>query len=206
MMKRTLFIACAALMCLFSIPTMAQLPTNNTDISPLLIGEQVPDVMLTGTDGKEYSLVSLTKDKPTIIIFYRGKWCSNCIRHFSQEIAPIETQISELGYNMLAICPDVPDTLIKTAQKVNLNPAHFYSDGEGALSKAMGVAVQQQERMLPMLSSYSGGKNKGYLPVPGEFILDTNQKIIFEYINPMSPSDKLRIRGKFLMAVLQALK
>lgn len=206
MMKRNLLIACAALMCLFGHQTIAQLPTNNTDIAPLLIGEQVPDVMLTGTDGKEYSLVSLTKDKPTLIIFYRGKWCSNCIRHFSQEIAPIEKQIFDLGYNMLAVCPDMPDTLIKTAQKVNLNPAHFYSDGEGALSKAMGIAVQQSERMLTMLSNYSGGKNKGFLPVPGEFILDTNQKILFEYINPMGSSDKLRIRGKFLMAVLQALK
>jgi peroxiredoxin len=205
-MKRTFILTCVVLMGMFSQQTMGQLPANNIDISPLLIGEQVPDVMLTGTDGKEYSLISLTRDKPTLIIFYRGKWCSNCIKHFSQEIAPIEKQISDLGYNLLAICPDMPDTLIATAKKVNLNQSHFYSDGDGALSKAIGVAVQQQERMLTLLSSYSGGKNKGYLPVPCEFVLDTNRKVTFQYINPMGPSEAIRIRGKFLLTVLQALK
>ncbi|MCJ7813054.1 AhpC/TSA family protein [bacterium] len=223
MMKQNLLIACAALMCMFSHPVVAQqqpagapqqqpagaasqLPTSNTDISPLLIGEQVPDVTLVGTDGKEHSLVSITKEKPTIIFFYRGKWCSNCIRHFSQEIAPHAAEIAALGYNIMNVAPDVPDSLIKTAQLTNLDPATFYSDGEGALSKAMGVAVQQQERMLATLTAYSGGKNKGYLPVPAVYILDINQKVLFMYINPMSPSDKLRIRGNFLMAVLGALK
>ena len=162
--------------------------------------------MLTGTDGLEHSLVNLTKAKPTIIIFYRGKWCGSCITHFSEEIAPIATEISNLGYNILAISPDMPDTLVKTAQKVKLNPAIFYSDGAGALSTAMGVAFQQQERMLATISSYLGGKNKGYLPVPGVYILSTDQKIIFEYINQNGPSAALRIKGKLLLVVLEALK
>lgn len=205
-MKKILIVMAVVLTGLFSTQLRAQLPATAFDISPLLIGETVPDVMLTGTDGQEHSLVALTKAKPTIIIFYRGKWCSNCITHFSEEIAPIATQISDLGYNLIAISPDMPDTLVKTAQKVKLNPANFYSDGAGALSDSLGIAFQQQERMLARLASYSGGKNKGYLAVPGVFILNTEQKILFEYINPNGPSSALRMRGKLLLAVLEALK
>lgn len=205
-MKKIFFILVFTLTGLFSLQLMAQLPTKGVDISPLLIGEKVPDAMLTGTDGKEYSLVTLTSDKPTLIIFYRGKWCSNCVKHFAQEIAPIEAQIASLGYNLLCISPDMPDSLIATAKKVNLNQSHFYQDGDGTLSTAMGIAVQQSETSLKRLADYSGGKNKGYLAIPSEFILDTTQKITFEYINPTSPAEAIRIRGKFLLTVLQGLK
>ena len=89
--------------------------------------------------------------------------------------------------------------------KTGLSADMFYQDGDGSLSSAMGVAFQQSERSLPRLEAYSGGKNKGYLAVPGVFVVNTDQDIIFEYINPNGPNHLLRIRGKFLVAVLQAL-
>jgi peroxiredoxin len=205
-MKKTFVLAIISLFCLMNSMVNGQLPATNFDISPLLIGEAIPDVMITDSKGVSQSVVALTKEKPTLIFFYRGKWCGNCITHFSEEIAPIATDIANLGYNIIAISPDVPDTLVKTAELVKLDPKVFYSDGEGALSTGMGVAVQQAERSLARLSSYSGGKNKGYLPVPSLFIVGTDQKIIFEYINPNGPQSDLRIRGKFLMIILQGLK
>jgi peroxiredoxin len=184
----------------------AQFAPTALDICPLLIGEPIPDVIITDSKGMSESLVTLTKEKPTVIFFYRGNWCSNCIIHFSQEIAPIVPEITKLGYNLIAISPDVPDTLIITSKKTGLDQAVFYSDGDGKLSTAMGVAFQQGEKSLSRLLAYSGGKNKGFLPVPSAFVVNTENKIIFEYINPNGPQHQLRIRGKFLLAVLQALK
>ena len=205
-MKKFIFTFLVMLFGLINSQVKAQLPATAFDISPLLIGEQAPDIMLTDVKGNQKSLVAITKEKPTVLFFYRGNWCSNCITHFSEQIAPIQSDILNLGYNMIAVCPDVPDTLLVTSQKTKLSSSIFYSDGDGALTKAMGIAWQQSERSLPRLLAYSGGKNKGFLPVPCVFVLDTSQKIIFEYINPNGPGSQLRIRGKFLLAVLQALK
>jgi peroxiredoxin len=205
-MKKYLFVFFVTLAGLIGSQIKAQLPATAFDISPLLIGEKAPDIMLTDTKGNQKSLVEITKEKPSVLFFYRGNWCSNCIIHFSEQIAPIQSDILNLGYNMIAVCPDVPDTLLITSQKTKLNSSMFYSDGDGSLTKAMGIAWQQSERSLPRLLAYSGGKNKGFLPVPCVFVLDTNQKIIFEYINPNGPGYQLRVNGKFLLTVLQALK
>ena len=205
-MKKTFFLLFISIAFLINSVAYGQLPATNFDISPLLIGEPIPDVMITDSKGVQQSIVALTKEKPTLIFFYRGKWCGNCVTHFSEEIAPIASEIATLGYNIIAISPDMPDTLVLTAQLVKLDPKVFYSDGEGALSTGMGVAVQQAERSLARLTSYSGGKNKGYLPVPSLFIVGTDQKIMFEYINPNGPQSNLRIRGKFLLTILQGLK
>ena len=205
-MKKIIFGFIIVLIGLINSQVMAQLPATAIDICPLLIGERVPNIMLIDTKGNQQSLVALTKEKSTVLFFYRGNWCSNCITHFSEQIAPIESEILNLGYNIIAISPDVPDTLLKTSQKTKLSSSIFYSDGDGSLAKAMGVAWQQSEKSLPRLLAYSGGKNTGFLPVPSVFVLDTDQKIIFEYINPNGPNHMLRIRGKFLLAVLQALK
>jgi len=186
-------------------PIKAQWAASYTEVSPLLIGETVPDAKIIGTDGNEHTLASLTQEKPTIIIFYRGKWCGNCVRHFSEEIAPNLQQINSLGYNLLNVSPDLPDTLIATSRLVNLPASVFYSDGTGDLSVAMGIAAQQAERMLTMLDTYSGGMNKGFLPVPAVIILDTDRKILFQHITPLGISDQGRVRGQYLIDILEAL-
>lgn len=205
-MKKFFTVFTIAIIGLINFQVKAQFAPTAFDICPLLIGEPVPDVMITDSKGVAKSLLTLTKEKPVVIFFYRGDWCSNCITHFSQEIAPIVPEITKLGYNIIAISPDAPDTLVVTARKTKLDQAVFYSDGDGKLSTAMGVAFQQGEKSLNRLLTYSGSKNKGFLPVPGVFVVNTDNKIIFEYINPNGPQHQLRIRGKLLLAVLQAMK
>jgi cytochrome oxidase Cu insertion factor (SCO1/SenC/PrrC family) len=55
----------------------AWIAENAVDISPLLIGEEIPDITLISTDGKQVTLASITGEKPSILLFYRGGWC-NC--------------------------------------------------------------------------------------------------------------------------------
>ena len=43
-------------------------------VQPLLIGTEIPDVILTRSDGSPCELAELIKSKPSIIIFYRGGW------------------------------------------------------------------------------------------------------------------------------------
>lgn len=179
---------------------MAQIADKAEDISPLLIGEKIPDITLVSAEGKHETLASITGEKPSVLLFYRGGWCPYCNRHLS-DIGTIEDKILNLGYQIIAISPDSPEKLNVTTEKDKLK-YRLFSDASGELSKAMGIAFKAPERSLNMLSEYSGGQNSGFLPVPSVFVTDKEGKIIFEYINP---DYKIRISADLLLAVLENL-
>jgi peroxiredoxin len=187
----------------FSINAYAQLPERAEDISPILIGETIPDITLVNTDSKEVNITDLLKEQPTVLIFYRGGWCPYCNAHLS-DIADIEQDIIAAGYRVIAISPDAPDKLNLTVDKKELKYT-LLSDSEGKLSTAMGIAFKAPDSKWKtnQLQKHSGGKNPGYLPVPSVFVVNKKGEVMFEHINP---NYKQRLDGKLLMAVLNALK
>ncbi len=179
----------------------AQIPGKAEDISPLLYGEVIPEALLTAPDGSKQSLSALINKKPTVLLFYRGGWCPYCNTHLA-EIQKAEGEIIRLGYQIVAVSPDSPENLKGSADKNQLK-YDLYSDGDGKLTKAMGIAFQAPERSTEMLKKWSGGANEGFLPVPSVFVVDTSGIIKFEYINP---DYKTRLSSDLLLAVLKALK
>jgi len=186
---------------LFANQTYAQLPEKAEDVSPLLIGEIIPETVLKTPDAVEYNVSNILSLKPTVIMFYRGGWCPYCNRHLA-EIQEAESEIIKLGYQIIAISPDSPENLKVTDEKNQLNYS-LYSDSDGTLSKAIGIAFKAPEKYSSMLSEKSDGLNEGFLPVPSVFVVDTSGKIIFEYINP---DYKTRLTSSLLIAVLKNLK
>lgn len=206
-MKKTAIFVLLSALCLSGNQIKGQVPTSALDISPLLIGETVPDGTLTDSKGSAVSFYSRISEKPTVVIFYRGDWCFNCIDHFKAEITPNLQTISDLGYKFIAISPDSPENLIVTSGKTNIDPSMLFGDCDGSLSKAFGIAWKQGERMKDMIIKSSGGKNTDpVLPVPAVFVIGPDKKIIFEYINPNGPQSALRMKWKLLHPVLQELK
>lgn len=186
---------------LFSqIGTAQNLPQLAEDIAPLLVGEIFPDSGASNMEGTSIQVQSLLDDKPAIVVFYRGGWCPYCNRHLA-ELAQIESQILDLGYQIIAVSPDAPVELNKTLDKNGINYT-LLSDGSGALAKAAGIAFQAPDRYGDRLSKYSDGANEGYLPVPAVFVINPEREILFEYI---SPNYKQRMSGAMLMAVLENL-
>ncbi|MEJ2113219.1 MAG: redoxin domain-containing protein, partial [Flavobacteriaceae bacterium] len=55
-----------------------EVPEKAEDISPLLIGEKIPNASLLDPDGNKVNLNKLIKVKPTVLVFYRGGWCPYC--------------------------------------------------------------------------------------------------------------------------------
>ena len=178
----------------------AQIPEKAADICPLLTGETMPDLSLTGMNGEETSLHQIIAEKPTVLIFYRGGWCPYCNIHLG-EIGQKEAEILELGFQVVAVSPDDAENLQETAGKDEAD-YRLFSDASGELSRAAGIAFQAPENCGQRLLDRSGGKNTGFLPVPAVFVLNTQGEILFEYINP---DYKKRLSGDLLLAVLNAL-
>jgi peroxiredoxin len=183
-----------------TLSVSAQLAEKAQDISPLLIGETVPDAVLKSVDSSDQSFLSILSKKPTVVLFYRGGWCPYCNTHLS-DIRDAESEILALGYQIIAISPDSPEYLKASDEKNELN-YQLYSDANGKLTKAMGIAFKVAERRKEKLFNKSGGLNDGFLPVPSVFIIDTSGQIVFEYINP---NYKKRMSSKLLIAVLKNL-
>ena len=189
-----------ALIGVIGFQSYAQVADKAADISPLLIGEVFPDILLKSQEASEHSILSILSKKPTVILFYRGGWCPYCSAHLA-DIQEAESEIIKLGYQIVAISPDTPQNLTITDDKNKINYS-LYSDSDGKLIKAIGIAFKAPEKYGQMLSEKSGGFNEGFLPVPSAFVVNTSGKILFEYINP---DYKTRLSSSLLLAVLKNL-
>lgn len=49
-------------------------PTSPRRVTPLLIGEAIPEAAVKMPAGETVQLRELTQRAPTLLIFYRGKW------------------------------------------------------------------------------------------------------------------------------------
>jgi len=158
-------------------------PQRPEDISPLLIGENIPVVSLPDASGNTIDLNALVAEKPTILIFYRGGWCPYCSKQLAG-LEGISQDLKNKGYQMIAISTDQPSRLMETAQKQDLK-YRLVSDADLELAKRFGIAYKAPKVYWDLLPKSTGGKNTELLlPVPSVFILDRKGKIHFEYINP----------------------
>ena len=189
------------LTCAFHTQLNAQLPEKAEDISPLLISETIPDIDLTDVDGQKVSVHKALKEKPAVILVYRGGWCPYCTGHLA-EVGQREAEILELGYQIIAVSPDAVAGIEETGMKEEVN-YQIFSDASGGFIKALGIAFKAPERYEQRLFKVSDGENNGFLPVPSVFVTNTSGEILFEYINP---NYRARLSADLLLAVLKTLK
>lgn len=107
---------------------------------PLKVGVQAPNAALRTPDGKETDLKSVLNGKPTVLIFYRGGWCPFCNRHLA-DLATVEDQLHDLGFQIVAITPDSPAEISKTIGKHKLT-YQVLSDTKAVSLQRFGVAYR----------------------------------------------------------------
>jgi peroxiredoxin len=178
-----------------------QIVPQATDISPLLIGETLPDAALLDAQGQTVKLGSVLRQQPTVLVVYRGGWCPYCNQHLAA-LAKAEAEILALGYQIVAISPDDYQNLKPTLAD---NDVHYklYADPGAKLIQAMGIAFQTPEDYVKYIAKKSKGEVTEALPVPTLMVVNQKSEILFEYINPTYST---RISPELLLAVLQQLK
>ncbi len=185
---------------LISFYSTAQIPEKAIHISPLLIGEKIPNVKLKTEKNEDVSITAFTELQPTILVFYRGNWCPYCTKHLSA-IAEIENEIKALGYHTIAIAPfDLNQLGISNTEK----PLNYtlLADVNSNFIQQMGIGFLADEKTITYMST-KNGKATEVLPVPSIFVLNTEGEILFEYI---APNYKERMSSELLLAVLKNLK
>jgi peroxiredoxin len=200
-----LFLSIAVLLTAAAGASGQTVAPSPTAVKPLLIGAVAPDADLRDMDGKPVMLKAALGGKPGVVIFYRGGWCPYCNAHL-HEVKNIEKDLRALGYVTVAISPDRPEELAKTAAKQSL-PYALLSDSKLDAARAFGIAFQVDSETLTKYAHYgvdlrkSSGEPHDWLPVPSLFLIGKDGKVKFAYTNP---DYRVRLKAKVLLAEARA--
>ena len=184
----------------------AAVAAGPTAIHPVLIGTEVPNVMLFTPDGQPGSLRAALAQKPTVLVIYRGNWCVYCQRQLA-DLQKIEPDLLGLGYQIIAVSPDPPAELKKTIQGRQLN-YRLLSDYQMNAARLLGLAYYVDAAMRRDLERYGvdlrslTGQPEWMLPVPAVFLVSADGRIRWEYVNP---DYKERVPPEVLLAAARAL-
>ena len=122
------------------------------------------------------------------------------------QLAKIESKLTELGYQILAIGADRPEKLKESIAKHSMT-YQLLSDSKMIASRAFGVAYRVDDKTLELYKSFgidleeASGEEHHQLPVPTAYVLATDGTIRFRYSNP---DYKVRVDPDALLAAAEA--
>jgi len=142
---------------------------------PSIVGEKAPDFELESTRGDTVRLSDTLESGPTVVLFFRGNWCSYCQetlrtfsllnydlwRHLGVDILPVTRD----GVPELVEMRDRFDLTTQLLSDPDLEVAHGYTDTED-------------------------NPKHGEVPVPATYIVDTDGVVQFGEI-ARDPSDRV---------------
>lgn len=185
---------------------MAQDITDDPNkVCPIKVGQSIPSLTLQDIHGKPFDLNKAVAKQATILIFYRGSWCPYCNTHLG-ELKTVEKDLKALGYQIIALSPDLPSNLKKSMDK-NALSYQLVSDSKADAARSLGLAFHVDDELNKLYQGYSIDLNKAsgekhrLLPVPAAVVLDTSGTVQFIFF---APDYKVRISPKVLLAAAEA--
>lgn len=207
-MSRLTLLALVVLFGLVSFPLGASdVADGPTDVRPLLLGSTLPDVQLRTVQGEAVRLAKVVDGKPALLVFYRGGWCPYCNLQL-QGLRHIRAELSQLGYQMIAISPDSPASMQASLEKTPFDYT-LLSDSEANAIRAFGLAFRVDDATLDKYRDYgidlevaSGGQTHHALPVPAVYLVGADGTLQFSYVHP---DYTVRMPESVILAAARAL-
>lgn len=151
------------------------------------VGDPLPDLTLRTDKDAAFSLRDSVKQKPAVLIFYRGGWCPYCTKHLSA-LGGIQKDLADAGFQLLAISTDQPAKLREKPENAALGYT-LLSDSQMTAAKAFGISFQVDDATLDKYKGYgidleaASGQTHHQLPHPAVFVVDQKGIIRFAHIN-----------------------
>ena len=118
------------------------------------------------------------------------------------KLKEIETPLTKIGYQILAVSADRPDKVKETIDKHNMHYT-LLSDNDMAGARALGIAFRLDDTIYEKYNGYGIPiEEHRQLPVPSVFIIGTDGVIKFEYVNP---DYRVRLEPDVILAAAKAV-
>jgi peroxiredoxin len=154
------------------------------ETKPLKVGDDIPHAKVKTLEGKVVDLRDLATRGATVTVFYRGGWCPYCTTHL-KELKDAMEGLKEMGHQVLAISPDVPEELLDAKDK-NALPYILLSDSDMSAAAAFGIAFQLDPATVEQYKGYGIDLSASdwRLPVPSVFVSRADGVITFVHADP----------------------
>ncbi len=107
--------------------------------SALQVGNQLPYFKVTDTSGEVVD-TNIFKDKPAIIIFFRGNWCPLCMAQI-KEIAASYRELTSYGARVALISPQPEKNTQALAKKFDTS-FMFLTDVDNKAAQTLGINME----------------------------------------------------------------
>ncbi|MGJ8643937.1 MAG: peroxiredoxin-like family protein [Luteolibacter sp.] len=151
-------------------------------------GDLIPDITFKTGSGDDVKIREMVKDKPTVLIFYRGGWCPFCSRQL-MDLNGIQDDLEDAGFQILAVSADQPSKIAATPGYKKLHYT-LLSDSTMAGATAMGIAFVVADDVVAKYKAsrkndleIASGETHHKLPHPAVFIIDTKGIIQFAHVD-----------------------
>lgn len=100
----------------------------------LVQGDKLPRITLNLTDGRTVALPDEINSRYVALLFYRGNWCSYCMRHLKTYQEKLD-ELRELGVMVIAATTDTKDSTVKMVSEQGITFDVAYGVSEQALEE-----------------------------------------------------------------------
>lgn len=183
-MKKALFY----LLVIIGNTALAQ-TTNLPEPKGLNVGEKAPLFTAETYEEQKFVLADALKKGPVVVLFYRGQWCPICNRHLSN-LQDSLNLIHEAGATVIAVSPEKPELMAKTAKKTKAQFILIYDEGYKICDsfdvtfKPDAGTIKKYNTILGADLENAHSDNSERLPVPATFIINQESKIIWRHFDP----------------------
>ena len=124
------------------------------------------------------------------------------------QLQKIESELTDLGIQVVAISPDRPEKLRESLKQHDLS-YQLLSDSQMEAARAFGIAFRVGKLTLTKYKTFgidledASGEKHQLLPVPSVFLVDPKGRIQFVYSNP---DYTVRIEPEALLAAAKATR
>jgi peroxiredoxin len=178
-----------AMLFAFNQCTSAQQTRTAEEAEGMAVGQVVPSFKAADQNGEIFSLEEALAEGPVVLIFYRGQWCPVCNRHLSNIQDSLDL-IAEAGGRVIAVSPEKPELLGKTAKKTGAEFTLLYDEGY-QIGNAFDVTFTPSGKERLLYNTVLGADLKDahsddseQLPIPATYIIGQDGRVAWRQFDP----------------------
>jgi peroxiredoxin len=167
----------------------AALNAGGIPASVLRPGSRLADADLLDAHGKATTLTAARKNRPSVVVFYRGAWCPYCnitLRTYQAQLVP---ELTRRGIELIAISPQKPDGSLSMQETNELSftvlsdPGNQIAGTLGILTAPSDAAAKAQATMGLDVAEHNADGTKT-IPMPTVIVLDADGVIRWIDVHP----------------------